>query len=161
MCIRDRYKVDPKYIMDGVYKDIRGRVRTAMSITERKVETLMKEELSGTISSLELRRMGHPYARRHKLTGSHLIGRTVNQAGFYYMGALPINRQTGKLAKSLKIRSTSTWYGFSKLFYFSSPHAIVLSQEGTRNMIARGYWDYINKHSQNIMALEIQTALNK
>lgn len=83
-----------------------------------------KEMSSGPYSLYVLRKMGHPYARRH---GKSLLPADV------------INVQSGSFRKSWRIR-TSTSTKESKLeLYNDSPHAIYIRFAGTggSKMVAR------------------------
>lgn len=80
---------------------------------------------SGTISTRELRRRGHPFARR----GSTSI-RTATPL-------LPINFQTGRLQRSLRtFRRPFGWQ-----LQFTAPEAkFVLAPGGTKLMVPRKFW---------------------
>src|SRR5688572_8509120 len=76
------------------------RVRRSLSIaSQNMIEDMKREALrltSGTVSTAELRRMGHPYGRRR--TGTRRRGA---QRGS--LPRLPIHRQEGALQRSLRV----------------------------------------------------------
>jgi hypothetical protein len=99
----------------------------------------MKEEAikltSGTVSTAQLRAMGHPFARRHP--GS--------------LARLPINRQSGGLQRSIRImpRTVAGEEGFQ--LQFTSPHSkYVLRRMGTRKMVARGFWSEMKRRFRRL-----------
>lgn len=109
-----------------------------------------KQLLSGSVSTKQLADADHPFARRNRYdTGRLKRGRTaqVRQArkSIGRIAKLPINRQTGALAASMKVTVRSgggTW----KIFINSNhPHAVVLSEKGTKHMIPRGYVEELTR----------------
>ena len=95
---------------------------------------VMKQDLSGTVSTKELARLGHPFGRTR---GGRKRGRVRN---------LPINEQTGKLKRSLSRKRLDL---ASKITYevgFTAPYSkYILNPSGTRKMVGRGYWREIEK----------------
>lgn len=88
---------------------------------------------SGSVSTKQLRRMGHPFSRRRP------------QA----FPRLPINRQSGQLQKSLRVFRRFDARGLTYQLQFTSPHAVVLRPGGTAIMVARGFWAELRKrHTQ-------------
>lgn len=88
---------------------------------------------SGSVSTKQLRRMGHPFSRRRP------------QA----FPRLPINKQTGELQRSLRVFRRFDARGLTYQLQFTSPHAIVTRPYGTAVMVARGFWAELRKrHTQ-------------
>lgn len=105
---------------------------------------------SGNISTKQLTDAGHPFARRNRLSSGRLRrGRTreIRQArkNIGRIAKLPINRQTGALQRSMEIRVKSTKDSWKLFFYTDHPHAVVLTPQGTRYMIARGFVEELTK----------------
>lgn len=109
-----------------------------------------KDLLSGSISTQQLADADHPFARRNRYDSGRLKrGRTreirqVRQS-IGRIAKLPINRQSGQLAASMKV-SVRSGGGTWKLFLNSnSPHAVVLNEQGTKHMIPRGYVEELTR----------------
>jgi len=100
----------------------------------KEAETLT----SGTTSTAQLREMGHPFSRRRARSRGG-IRKALASAG---IAKLPINRQTGRLQRSLRVmRDGEGWR-----IQFVAPHAkFVLAPGGTRKMVARGFWPEMRK----------------
>ncbi len=113
-----------------------------------------RELTSGTISTAELRRRNHPFARlsgpvprydpRRPARGQQRRG-TRGQAPLR-----PINFQSGRLQRAIERRQTSVpgslaaqYVGFRRSRAGGS--IFVLSPEGTTRMVARGYWSDIRR----------------
>jgi hypothetical protein len=98
---------------------------------------------SGGITTKELARKGHPYARR-------LVGRRKKGGKFSGAPNLPINRQEGVLQRS--IRLPRRYKGPKGQIYdlFFDPAAArarlyVVSPGGTSRMRSRGFWREMTK----------------
>lgn len=84
---------------------------------------------SGTVKTATLRRLGHPFSRRHPKP---------------LIPALPINVQTGRLRKSVRIVAT----GKRPIYrvQFTVPYAkYVLALHGTQRMVPRRFWQTLIK----------------
>lgn len=100
--------------------------------------------LSGHRSTAELRRRGHPFARRHLGQGK---GRFIPTA------KLPINRQSGRLIRGLKMVSRGSIGRFvgdgtvtKRVEFHGVPYSkFVLRKGGTKFMVDRGFWDAIER----------------
>lgn len=97
---------------------------------------------SGTISSQELARRGHPFGRGkgRKTTGKGALRMRMGTP------LLPINRQSGRLVKGWRLmpRRTSGMQSFT--LQNVAPHSkFVLSPTGTRRMVPRGFWVAMRK----------------
>lgn len=109
----------------------------------------MQDQVSGGISTKELRRRGHPFGRRRGRNTLKLIGgskgsqqrfRTTTKSKIA-TPLLPINYQTGKLRRSFRIIPEQGFGLQSYRLQFTAKHAkFVLRQGGTKKMVARGYW---------------------
>lgn len=100
---------------------------------------------SGKVSTAQLRRMGHPFARARALV------RTRGKGGRRSpVPKLPINRQTGRLQESLTVQKRYDGpRGQVIVLYFGAKHAkFVLALGGTRRMVARGFWRELLKRSR-------------
>lgn len=100
---------------------------------------------SGNVSTKQLRRKGHPFARSRSLV------RTTGKGGRRSpVPKLPINRQTGRLRRSLTVHKRYDGpRGQVIVLYFAAPHArFVLALGGTRRMVARGFWRELMKRSR-------------
>lgn len=109
--------------------------------------------LSGPIKTRELRNMGHPFARRkfsargftrERLKGKQRlstkdVGRNAGAA--IAIPLLPINRQTGELAKSAAILRFPAGPGGQELrLAYRAPYAkYILAEKGTSKMVSRGF----------------------
>lgn len=90
---------------------------------ERALRDYALRQVSGRISQYELKRLGHPYARRR--------GRPT-------LSPLPINVQSGRLRRSFR---TFRRRELVTQMQFTARHAkYVLSETGTRRMVPRGFW---------------------
>lgn len=94
----------------------------------------MQALLSGTVPTKQLVALGHPFARR---SGGRKRGRVPS---------LPINRQTGRLKRSLRRKTLAESSRITYEVSFTAPYAkYVLSPSGTRKMVGRGYWREVTK----------------
>lgn len=135
-----------------------GVVVRSVRALHRKLVYEMADEMialaSGTISSRELARRGHPFGRRRgrislTLNTSGRSAKYRGRAGVVPTPLLPINRQTGALVKSLRVIPESGIGLQSYRAQFTAPHAkFVLAKGGTRRMVARGYWPELRKRFQ-------------
>lgn len=117
------------------------RVQRSLQVTQAEVVAEIKQKarqlVSGTVSSRELARLGHPFARRSRTAGGR--GRARGS-----LARLPINVQSGQLRESLRVFRRARAGGTAFQLQFTSPHAIVLLPGGTRQMVARGFWTALN-----------------
>lgn len=87
---------------------------------------------SGSTKTGMLRYLDHPFARRH--------GRAKQPL-------LPINRQSGRLHRSIRTRSLRSKGEDVFLFQFTAPYAkYVLSPRGTRTMLPRRFWASLREY---------------
>jgi hypothetical protein len=124
-------EANPKAIVTAKYRGplVADRVKRSLRIRMEMLREEMKREAvrqtSGTVSTAELAAMGHPFSRRRPGT----------------LPRLPINLQTGKLQKSLRVmpRIVRGEPGFQ--LQFMAPYSkFVLRPYGTTVMVARGFW---------------------
>ena len=98
-----------------------------------------KELTSGTTSTAQLRRLGHPFARR--LLSGQFGGRSRG-----FLKPLPINEQSGRLKAGLFLihsrRNGNQTFDLGS----SAPYSkYILSPLGTSKMVGRGFWAEISK----------------
>jgi len=121
----------------------------------RDTEKEIREKLlSGPLSPEDERRMGHPYAkirmsrrgyRRERLKGGKVLSTKmvgVNTGAGISVSLLPINHQTGDLARSaaiLRFPVANSGDQELRLAYRSAHAKYVLAKPGTRYMRARGF----------------------
>ena len=104
----------------------------------------MRPNLAGRVSSEELRRAGHPYGRGQNAKENYTNAGNVLKRG--KVPRLPINRQSGRLAMSLRLRRAgrSVWdLGIGT----AVPYArFILHPAGTKKMVGRGLmgWRKVN-----------------
>lgn len=131
---------DPKALAASQARRFADIERFIHTEHRRLVDEMMQvaiQQTSGPISSAELRRRGHPFGRGR--------GR-IDAKGRMRIGSkgaapkLPINVQSGELRRSWQITRRPSATGQVFQLQPTSPHAIVLSPGGTRNMVARGFW---------------------
>lgn len=112
------------------------------------------ELTAGSITTAELRAAGHPFARRKLSRRGFLrerVGRGQRLVSRHSFGQsfplLPINRQSGKLQRSLSVRvnrATATEQDIA--FHATAPYAkYILAPGGTRLMVARGFRQEMNR----------------
>ncbi len=95
----------------------------------------LHKEMSGSVKTDALRKMGHPYGRGGS-AGSAGRGQRGNRRGRARLAPNPINTQTGRLRRSIYLteRTPGNWYLGS-----TAPYAkYQLSPTGTSRMIRRG-----------------------
>lgn len=97
--------------------------------------------VSGSTTSKDLRAMGSPFSRGP--------GRRSKGFGLGMMPLLPINVQSSDLINSARLFQVrpGVWQ-----FQFTSPHAVVLTPGGTKNMIDRQFWPTLNLQAGRIFA---------
>lgn len=116
---------------------------------KRMAEGLMgdfQSMTSGRVSTRTLRKLGHPFSRTRAKRFKGGVKARVTSLG---IPKLPINRQTGRLQRSLRMTKVSGGIQSYRL-EFMAPHAkYVLAQRGTRKMVARGFWTEARKRWQS------------
>lgn len=134
-----------------------GLVSRAIRVEHKKlvhtVADRMVDMASGRISTKELARRGHPFGRKKgRITMTVKSAATANQRFRAHKTRpvvptplMPINRQSGELIRSLRIIPEHGGAQQSYRVQFTSPHAVVLSPGGTKNMVARGYWPAVKR----------------
>lgn len=120
--------------------------RTGVNAAIREMGKIAVEMTSGTISTAQLRRMGHPFSRRRP---NHRVPK------------LPINRQTGALKNALRVVRRVN--GETEQIYLKAnhPHAVVLLKGGTSKMIDRGFVQEFNKRTQGILRRHVLKVFRK
>ena len=115
---------------------------------------------SGSITTKQLRQMDHPFARRNRtpqgrLRPSRSARITAARQSVGRIAKLPINRQTGALQKAIKVNVRSTaGTRWRVSLVINHPHAVVLSPQGTRYMIPRGFAEELTRrmNSQRMLS---------
>jgi hypothetical protein len=132
------------------------------------------ESTGGSLTTAQLRRMGHPFGRTSG-PGSGTLGRGIQGKKSRFKGAgqkgqvtakgvvqpLPINNQTGKLRDSFFLNGPT---GRNQVYDmgFAAPYAkFVLSPTGTTKMVARGYFEFIKKRHRARSAAAIKVVRDK
>lgn len=100
-----------------------------------------QELTQGTVSTAQLRKMGHPFGRG--VGGSNGRYRPGLKRG--RLGSLPINRQTGGLQRRLRLRRGRGGIQTFELTPGVHRGNWVLNPDGTRRMVGRGFWLEIKK----------------
>lgn len=127
-----------------------GTIEEAWDMLPQGAEEDAKELLSGTTTTRELIRQGHPYARKTGPVARYdPRGATRNQlrrGGRGTARPLPINAQSRRLINSLRRYKTRVPGALSAervgFDYTAAGRSLfVLSPAGTTRMIARGFWN--------------------
>lgn len=111
----------------------------ARELLSKGVESDYRELTSGNVTTRELRRMGHPFARENP------PGRQRGR-----LGRLPINKQTGALYNSIR-RRWRFGRGLNVTFYIGFDPRVagrslyVVQEHGTSRMVPRGFSEEITK----------------
>jgi len=106
---------------------------------------------SGSITTKQLAEADHPFARRNRSAAGRLRpGRTreIREArrSVGRFPKLPINKQTGALQRAIRIQARQAGEGVWRLYIdVNHPHAAVLSPQGTRHMIPRGFVEELQR----------------
>lgn len=129
-----------------------GLVVTAWRVEHRKLAYKIADEhlnlTGGSTSSKELARRGYPFGRRrgrititlHSHGGRRERFRASKVRSVIPTPLLPINRQSGRLQRSLRIIPEGGIGLQSFRIQFTAPHApYVLAPGGTKRMVARGF----------------------
>jgi hypothetical protein len=119
--------------------------RSGVNAAAREMEKIAIELTSGTTSTAELRRRGHPHSRRRPQG----------------VPRLPINRQTGGLQSAIRIVRRVRANGEELYLSVNHPHAVVLAKGGTLTMVPRGFMEEFAKRTQGILKHHIQRAFRR
>lgn len=118
----------------------------------REAEAFKREILSGPITTKELRRMGHPFARkrmsrrgfeRTAMKGGQRLSVKMRHGVVPTVGIaiprLPINKQSGRLRSGVRLNPVSTHPLSYEIGVGQVPYAkYILSPKGTKKMVPRG-----------------------
>lgn len=154
---------DPLAYYDSLvrrFKRLGDDIQAAYQVLPEEGRNDLLQLTSGHVSSKTLAKMGHPYARK---TAASAIGATKDPArrgvskGYAKRNALkgkalraaapllPINRQKGKLTRSVKItrrpaagKGLRYSVGFDRAKAKGSIYAVL--PDGTRKVVPRGLW---------------------
>lgn len=123
--------------------------RSGVNAAIREMGKIAVELTSGTVSTRQLRQLGHPFSRRRPNPS---------------VPKLPINRQ-GKDGQALQdaIRIVRRVRGDGEGIYMvaNHPHAVVLSKKGTVNMVPRGFVEAFAKRTQGILKKNVFMAFRR
>src|SRR5207248_385674 len=124
---------------------------SALNATVYEVQQYMLRQTSGATSSLQLRRLNHPFGRgaltpSGRLRGSHPL--------------LPINVQTGRLQRSFVVRPYRNSFAIGARLGFTAAYArFVLRAGGTRFMRARGFLTAVKRYAKSRLKANVKSAL--
>lgn len=141
-------------------REIRKELAEHQKQVNEEEKKIVQGLLSGKISSAELRRRDHPFARRHN-------GRPPVPTA-----KLPINKQTGKLYRAIKTvirrnaRGQFDTKGNASVLVRGVPYSkAILGEKGTKTMVPRGFNAALNREisrSRKLNKLRIKIAqINK
>ena len=145
---------DP-YALVRAQKSLFAAVEARAKVLHRRMvveiaKTVTADLLSGTTTTKELRNAGHPFARR-KLSRrgysrtsekrGHRLSEKVSMGYGQAFPLLPINKQTGRLARSMRLVGAIAPSSAQALsLTMTAPYApFILGPKGTRRMVARGF----------------------
>lgn len=116
-------------LMAGLAR-LRWRTGRSLRNEHQRMEKMLRDwavrQTSGVVSTRELRRLDHPFARRH---------------GQPRLSPLPINRQTGRLQRSFRaFRRSQESNMVTQMQFTASYGKYVLGLRGTKYMLPRGFW---------------------
>lgn len=120
------------------FADFRGNIQQAHRALAEAAAEDAREQTSGTTSTKTLRQAGHPFGRG--ASGAQRGGKTKGRRRF---PLLPINRQTGKLQASRFLQGPSGSERVYRLGHAAPYARFVLNPQGTKKMVARGYFEMI------------------
>lgn len=134
-----------------------GLIKKAFRVRKKEQATktadFMRKMVSGTITTKELARRGHPFGRgrgRFTVTASHggvrQKFRVRHRKPRIPTPHLPYNEQSGRLKRSL--RTISEMGGASYRIQFTAPYAFTLGP--TKNTIDRGYRKAVNAYCTSL-----------
>lgn len=175
---------DPMALLAGQKRQMDAALLAVEAVQARAVREVVDHSddlLKGTVSTAQLRRMGHPFSRRKFASLSkgaraaarsqrHQRGRwELRGSGRGNVPLLPINRQTGRLLRDQSLSGAKIGLGRTRWVHRRlAPYAgFVLGPKGTSRMLARGYsqeldrrWKRIQKqaiHDMNLAVLRAAT----
>jgi hypothetical protein len=138
----------------------------AMQATIGQSVDLMKKEgvkdnielTGGQIKKQELRKMGHPYGRGRASGQGSPAGRKRGRAPL-----LPLNLQSGRLRRAMRSRNIGTKQrpGFETYASGVAYAKYILSESGTRKMVARGMKKEANRRLKARQAAHVQHFVRK
>lgn len=115
---------------------MRATVDDSIRLMRKLGESDAKELSSGSVSTATLVKLGHPFGRGRVAQESTSTGRYRGTAKAR-MRLLPINVQSGRLRRSMTSRSRGK-QSFETLSRTVPYARFILSESGTRKMVARG-----------------------
>lgn len=127
------------------YQNVRHTIRRATEELATGGFDDFHSQTVGSLSERDLRRVGHPYARKPRVLNIQSLsgkrgfaqGKKTQVTARGRVQDLPINRQTGRLKRGIRLQSKRG--GLQYDLFSDAPHARhVLSPQGTKNMRPRG-----------------------
>jgi hypothetical protein len=141
-----------------LFKETQDKAKAMHRKAVREIADEVAAQVSGPLKAKDRRRLGHPYARRKfSKRGFERTGPRTHGIKGYRMSArlrhgqptvaaavplLPINADTGRLRKSLRMRAAPPKDPSGQVLQlgFTAPYAKhVLNPKGTKRMVARGF----------------------
>jgi hypothetical protein len=120
--------------------------RVGVNAAVKEMGKIAQEMTSGTISTRQLREMGHPFSRRRPQPS---------------VAKLPINRQSGELSNAIRLVRRVRANGEEIFLSVNSPHAVVLGKRGTQRMVPRGFVEAFASRTRGILKTNVLRALRK
>jgi hypothetical protein len=137
-----------QWLTDQFTRSLMLRIATGLKVEAIKPAMQLT---SGAITTKQLAEADHPFARRNRSASGRLrrgSTREIREArrAVGRFPKLPINRQTGALQRAIRIQSRQAGEGVWRLYIdVNHPHAAVLSPQGTRHMIPRGFVEELQR----------------
>lgn len=138
--------------LKAIDQSLQDQVRKEAQDLAKALKKTAQKNLTGHISTKALRRMGHPYARdrmdrrKQRPLKSLRLRSFVSSTRKGTLPVLPINYQSGRLYNSLRVDVKAISKGYSvRLYFIPTKSLVVLSTGGTKVMVARKFWDSINR----------------
>ena len=127
-----------------------GRVAEACRAeTDAEASAVMRDAIaltSGTESSDELRRRGHPYSRRRPMATRRL----------------PVNRQSGALQSGFVMSGTNSGGRSERTLTNRARHAtFALAPYGTKSTVARGFWTELQQRAKSRFPRRVEAAVRR
>lgn len=129
------------------------KVRRSIESSSGDVADFSKKEAikltSGTKTTQELRRAGHPYAKRRKLEARTGKGKGGAAATFATFPLLPVNAQTKRIQKGFRIFRRRQGKDFIWITQNIEPHSkFALRPGGTKFVRDRMFWAELRRRTE-------------
>lgn len=134
---------------------MQATIKQSVRLMRRLGEQDAGELTSGGVKAKTLAKLGHPFARGASTAKSTPAGRKRGSVPM-----LPINVQSGKLKRSFRSRDFKR-NGFEVLSAQVPYAKFILSESGTRKMVARGMKKEANRRLKARQAAHVQYFVRK